>query len=66
MADQFVKNIVSDGKVTMFMREGCPYCRNTVEMLTQYNIAPGHLQVIDITGLPHIQDHFQRTQGRRS
>ncbi|KAM6104798.1 glutaredoxin-1 [Pterocles gutturalis] len=65
MAEQFVRNTISDGKVTVFVRGGCPYCRNAVEMLMWYNITPGHLQVIDITGLPHVQDHFQRTQGQR-
>ncbi|XP_010072252.1 PREDICTED: glutaredoxin-1-like [Pterocles gutturalis] len=33
MAEQFVRNTISDGKVTVFVRGGCPYCRNAVEML---------------------------------
>ena len=66
MADTFVNSKLRDDKVTLFVKAGCPYCRNAVEMLKQYSFAPGHLQVFDISGRGDVQDYFQQTTGQNT
>ncbi|XP_009882628.1 PREDICTED: glutaredoxin-1 [Charadrius vociferus] len=66
MADMFVKSRIRGDKVTLFIKAGCPYCRNAMEMLKKYNFRPGHLQVFDINGLEYIHDYFQQTTGQRT
>ncbi|NXT46154.1 GLRX1 protein, partial [Pluvianellus socialis] len=66
MADRFVKSRIRDDQVTLFIKEGCPYCRNAVELFKQYNFMPGRLQVFDISGLEYVQDYFQQTTGQRT
>ncbi|NXR05097.1 GLRX1 protein, partial [Sagittarius serpentarius] len=61
MADWFLKNKIRDDKVTVFVKAGCPYCRNATEMLKQYNFLPGHLQVFDINKSREAWDYFQTT-----
>ncbi|KAM9587592.1 glutaredoxin-1-like [Morphnus guianensis] len=62
MADKFLESKIQDGKVTLFVRAGCPYSRNAMEMLKQYNLAPGCLQVFDINESRDAQDYFQATR----
>ncbi|XP_068280010.1 glutaredoxin-1 [Nyctibius grandis] len=66
MADVFVQSKIREGKVTLFVKRGCPYCRNAVEMLKRYSFVPGCLQVFDITGLEDAQDYLQQTTGQRT
>lgn len=61
MADKFLESKIEDGKVTLFVKGGCPYSRNAVDMLRQYNFAPGCLQVFDINESRDAQDYFQAT-----
>lgn len=61
MADKFLESKVKDGTVTLFVKGGCPYSRNAVDMLRQYNFAPGRLQVFDINESRDAQDYFQAT-----
>ncbi|XP_047910697.1 glutaredoxin-1 [Anser cygnoides] len=66
MVDAFVKSKIRDDKVTLFIKASCPYCRNAVELLQEFNFLPGHLEVVDITGMEDVQDYFQRTTGQRT
>ncbi|NXN21578.1 GLRX1 protein, partial [Nycticryphes semicollaris] len=66
MADRYVNSRIRDNRVTLFVKDGCPYCRNAIEMLKGYNFMPGCLQVFDITGLDNVQDYFQQTTGQRT
>ncbi|XP_074876391.1 glutaredoxin-1-like [Buteo buteo] len=61
MADNFLQSKIEDGKVTVFVRGGCPYSRNAVDVLKQYDFAPGRLQVFDIDASRDAQDYFQAT-----
>ncbi|XP_055555235.1 glutaredoxin-1-like [Falco biarmicus] len=64
--DRFVNSKLKDNSVTLFTKAGCPYCRNAIEMLKKYNIAPGGLQEFDITGLTDVQDYLQKITGQRN
>uniref|UniRef100_A0A8B9YWH8 Glutaredoxin domain-containing protein n=1 Tax=Buteo japonicus TaxID=224669 RepID=A0A8B9YWH8_9AVES len=64
MADNFLQSKIEDGKVTVFVRGGCPYSRNAVDVLKQYDFAPGRLQVFDIDASRDAQDYFQATGSR--
>uniref|UniRef100_A0A8B9RWU1 Glutaredoxin n=1 Tax=Accipiter nisus TaxID=211598 RepID=A0A8B9RWU1_9AVES len=66
MADKFLESKLKDGKVTVFVKGGCPYSRNAVDMLRQYNFAPGCLQVFDINESRDAQDYFQLCGGART
>nr|XP_009682902.1 PREDICTED: glutaredoxin-1 [Struthio camelus australis] len=66
MADWFVKNKIRDDKVTVFIKPTCSYCRNMMEILTQFNIRPDCLESVDITGRDDVQDYLQQTTGQRT
>ncbi|XP_074711956.1 glutaredoxin-1-like [Strix uralensis] len=66
MAEAFVKSKLRDDKVTLFVKDGCPYCRNAMEMLKQYNFRPECLQVCDITGMQSVQEYFRQTTGQNT
>ncbi|NXC46788.1 GLRX1 protein, partial [Penelope pileata] len=66
MVDSFVKSKLRDDKVTLFIKGSCPYCRNAVALLKEFNFRPGCLEVVDITGRDDIQDYFQQTTGQRT
>ncbi|XP_014818052.1 PREDICTED: glutaredoxin-1 [Calidris pugnax] len=66
MAERYVMSRIRDDRVTVFIKRGCPYSRNAMEMLKGYNFIPGSLQEFDITGLDDVQDYFQRTTGQRT
>uniref|UniRef100_A0A663NBA9 Glutaredoxin-1 n=1 Tax=Athene cunicularia TaxID=194338 RepID=A0A663NBA9_ATHCN len=65
VAETFVKSKLRDDRVTLFVKDICPYCRNALEMLRQYNLRPECLQVCNITGMQSIQEYFRQTTGRR-
>ncbi|XP_025939286.1 glutaredoxin-1 [Apteryx rowi] len=66
MADWFVKNRIRNDKVTVFMKPTCPYCRNAMGILREFNFRPGCLESFDITGMDDVQDYFQQTTGQRT
>lgn len=35
-------------------------------LMQKFNFLPGHLEVVDITGMEDVQDYFQRTTGQRT
>ncbi|XP_054041456.1 glutaredoxin-1 [Rissa tridactyla] len=61
----YVKSRIRDDKVTIFKKNGCPYCRNALELL-KYVCAPECLQEFDITGLEDVQDYLQQTTRQRT
>ncbi|NWZ32338.1 GLRX1 protein, partial [Asarcornis scutulata] len=66
MVDAFVNSKIRHDKVTLFVKGTCPYCRNAVALLQKFNFLPGHLEVVDITGMEDVQDYFQRMTGQRT
>ncbi|XP_069736940.1 glutaredoxin-1 [Phaenicophaeus curvirostris] len=60
MADWFVNSRIGENKVTVFVKEGCPYSRNVMDILMEYNFAPGALERVDITRRQDIQDYFHQ------
>ncbi|NXL68182.1 GLRX1 protein, partial [Chordeiles acutipennis] len=66
MADRFVNSRIWEDKVTLFVKAGCPYCRNAVEMLKNYKFIPGKLKVFDITGLEDVQDYLRQITGQNT
>ncbi|NXJ05633.1 GLRX1 protein, partial [Odontophorus gujanensis] len=66
MVDSFVKSKLRDNKVTLFVKGSCPYCRNAVALLKEFDFLPGCLEVVDITGMDDVQDYFQQTTGQRT
>ncbi|NXV24306.1 GLRX1 protein, partial [Cepphus grylle] len=61
----YVRSRIRDDKVTIFKKDGCPYCRNALELL-KYVCAPECLQEFDITGLEDVQDYLQQTTRQRT
>ncbi|NXX54783.1 GLRX1 protein, partial [Scopus umbretta] len=66
MADAFVESKLRDGRVTLFVKSGCPYCRNAKDLLKRYNFVPGGLEVCDIAEREDLQESLQRRTGRRT
>ncbi|XP_062456118.1 glutaredoxin-1 [Rhea pennata] len=64
MADRFVMNRVRDGKVTVFLKPTCPYCRNAMMILREFNFMPGCLESVDVTGMDDVLDYLQQTTGQ--
>uniref|UniRef100_A0A8C8B491 Glutaredoxin-1 n=1 Tax=Otus sunia TaxID=257818 RepID=A0A8C8B491_9STRI len=66
MAEAFVKSKLRDDKVTLFVKDGCPYCRNAMETLKPYNFRPECLQVCNITGMQSVQEYLWQTTGQNT
>ncbi|NXF56439.1 GLRX1 protein, partial [Oceanites oceanicus] len=66
MAGTFVESRLRSDGVTLFVKAGCPYCRDAMEVLKEYNFVPGGLQVFDITGMEDVQDYLQQRTGQRT
>ncbi|NXW10866.1 GLRX1 protein, partial [Fregetta grallaria] len=66
MADTFVESRLRNDGVTLFVKAGCPYCSNAMEILKEYNFVPGRLQVFDITGMEDVQHYLQQRTGQRT
>ncbi|XP_045422324.1 glutaredoxin-1 [Lemur catta] len=69
MAQEFVNGKIQPGKVVVFIKPTCPYCRRTQEILSQLPFKPGFLEFVDITAnsdANEIQDYLQRLTGART
>ncbi|XP_037693355.1 glutaredoxin-1-like [Choloepus didactylus] len=69
MAQEFVNSKIHPGKVVVFIKPTCPYCRKTQEILCQMPFKQGLLEFVDITGTSDtnaIQDYFQQLTGART
>ncbi|NXU58313.1 GLRX1 protein, partial [Turnix velox] len=62
----YVIGKVKDDRVTVFMKRGCPYSRNALEMLKKHIYLPDRLHVFDITGMEDVQDYLQDVTGERT
>ncbi|XP_012877452.1 PREDICTED: glutaredoxin-1 [Dipodomys ordii] len=69
MAQEFVNSKIHPGKVVVFMKPSCPYCRKTKEILHQLPFKQGLLEFVDITAtsnMSEIQDYLQQLTGART
>ncbi|XP_012629346.1 glutaredoxin-1 [Microcebus murinus] len=69
MAQEFVNGKIQPGKVVVFIKPTCPYCRRTQEILSQLPFKQGLLEFVDITATSEaneIQDYLQRLTGART
>ncbi|EAW96056.1 GLRX isoform 5 [Pan troglodytes] len=69
MAQEFVNCKIQPGKVVVFIKPTCPYCRRAQEILSQLPIKQGLLEFVDITATNHtneIQDYLQQLTGART
>ncbi|XP_021795253.1 glutaredoxin-1 isoform X2 [Papio anubis] len=69
MAQEFVNGKIQPGKVVVFIKPTCPYCRRAQEILSQLPIKQGLLEFVDITATNHtneIQDYLQQLTGART
>lgn len=69
MAQEFVNSKIHPGKVVVFIKPTCPYCRKTQEILCQLPFKQGVLEFVDITATNdtnEIQDYLQRLTGART
>ncbi|KAM5331767.1 glutaredoxin-1 [Glossophaga mutica] len=69
MAQEFVKSKIHPGKVVVFIKPTCPYCRQTQEILSQFSFRQGALEFVDITATGEtdkIQDYLQQLTGART
>ncbi|XP_007940736.1 glutaredoxin-1 [Orycteropus afer afer] len=69
MAQQFVNSRIHPGKVVVFIKPTCPYCRQTQEILSQLPFKQGLLEFVDITAttdMNAIQDYLQQLTGART
>ncbi|XP_054665871.1 glutaredoxin-1-like [Grus americana] len=66
MADTFIRNCIRDDKVTLFIKSGCSYSRNALDLLKSFTFVPGGLQVVDITAREDVQNYFKQRMGQTS
>ncbi|EPY75821.1 glutaredoxin (thioltransferase)-like protein [Camelus ferus] len=69
MAQAFVNSKIQPGKVVVFIKPTCPYCRRTQELLSQLPFKQGLLEFVDITATGdtnEIQDYLQQLTGVRT
>lgn len=69
MAQEFVDSKIHPGKVVVFVKPTCPYCRQTQELLSQFSFRQGALEFVDITATGEtdkIQDYLQKLTGART
>ncbi|XP_062944159.1 glutaredoxin-1-like [Cynocephalus volans] len=68
MAHELVNSKIQLGKVVVFIKPTCPYCRKTEEILSQLPFKQGVLEFVDITAtddINEIQDYLQQLTGAR-
>ncbi|XP_008592856.1 PREDICTED: glutaredoxin-1 [Galeopterus variegatus] len=69
MAHEFVNSKIQPGKVVVFIKPTCPYCKKTQEILSQLPFKQGVLEFVDITAtddVNEIQDYLQQLTGART
>ena len=69
MAQAFMNSKIQSGKVVVFIKPTCPYCRRTQELLSQLPFKQGLLECVDITAngnTTEIQDYLQQLTGART
>ncbi|XP_047634274.1 glutaredoxin-1 [Phacochoerus africanus] len=69
MAQAFVNSKIQPGKVVVFIKPTCPFCRKTQELLSQLPFKEGLLEFVDITATSdtnEIQDYLQQLTGART
>ncbi|KAF5913566.1 hypothetical protein HPG69_017186 [Diceros bicornis minor] len=70
MAHEFVNSKIQPGKVVVFIKPTCPFCKRTRELLSQLPFKQGSLEFVDITATgddaSEIQDYFQELTGART
>lgn len=69
MAQEFVNCKIQSGKVVVFIKPTCPYCRKTQEILSRLPFKQGLLEFVDITATnitSAIQDYLQQLTGERT
>ena len=69
MSQAFMNSRVQSGKVVVFIKPTCPYCRKTQELLSQLPFKQGLLEFVDITAngdTTEIQDYLQQLTGART
>ena len=75
MAQAFVNSKIQPGKVVVFIKPTCPYCRKTRELLSQLPFKQGLLEFVRIQILyligaigdtTEIQDYLQQLTGART
>lgn len=69
MAQEFVDSNIQPGKVVVFIKPTCPYCRQTQDLLSQFSFKPGALKFVDITAAgdtEKIQEYLQQLTGART
>lgn len=69
MAEEFVNCKIQPGKVVVFIKPSCPYCKRTQELLSQLPFKQGVLEFVDITATSDtskIQDYLQQLTGART
>ena len=75
MAQAFMNSKIQSGKVVVFIKPTCPYCRRTQELLSQLPFKQGLLEFVGIQILyligaigdtTEIQDYLQQLTGART
>ncbi|XP_026354377.2 glutaredoxin-1 [Ursus arctos] len=69
MAQEFVNSKIQPGKVVVFIKPTCPYCRRTQELLSELPFKQGALEFVDITAtsdISKIQDYLETLTGART
>ncbi|XP_055968513.1 glutaredoxin-1 [Sorex fumeus] len=69
MAQEFVNCKIQPGKVVVFIKPTCPFCKRTQELLGQLPFKQGLLEFVDITttnDMGKVQDYFEQLTGART
>ncbi|XP_062937433.1 glutaredoxin-1-like [Cynocephalus volans] len=69
MAHEFVNSKIHQGKVVVFIKPTCPYCKKIQEILSQLPFKQGVLEFVNITAtddVNEIQDYLLQLTGART
>ncbi|AEN03636.1 thioredoxin domain [Yokapox virus] len=69
MAERFVKEKLNKNKITVFVKQTCPYCRNVLDILNRYNFKKGAYEIIDIDIFNpeyELREYFEKTTGEKT
>ncbi|QDJ95014.1 nonessential glutaredoxin [Hypsugopox virus] len=66
MAQNFVQNKLKNDRITIFVKEGCPFCKRAIDFLTQRQFRKYKLSIYDIAEFDNeyeLRDYFYTLTG---
>ncbi|WAH71004.1 nonessential glutaredoxin [Eptesipox virus] len=66
MAQKFVTDKIKEDRITLFIKEGCPFCKRAIDFLTQRQFRKYKLSIYDIAEFKQeheLRDYFYTSTG---